>query len=316
MRAAALLLLLPALCAGTATKKGVVSLDAFTFDKVIESQPAVIVKFDVEYPYGDKEDDWKKFAARAGKLKQKAGFLVAEVGVQDYGDDKYNERLRDRYGIKSDDYPAVRLFRGSAKEPAARFGGTFDEKGLAEWAKEKLGADLGEVKREEKKKTDDGDSGESGGEDEDSSAGGDRGDKPKYITVGSEEMQFLAGTYTLLEAEHNSEPVWGLEDLRIFANNQGTWMLSDESNQEKEQGYVYSKLERGDKWPSSHDEWLFYDGEKKEWVDCGNTTVKESGPPPPPGLGDMLPDMRTCALIGSACLFLLSGILFFCGGKD
>eukprot|EP01062_Namystynia_karyoxenos_P027990 TRINITY_DN212_c2_g1_i1.p1 TRINITY_DN212_c2_g1~~TRINITY_DN212_c2_g1_i1.p1 ORF type:complete len:322 (+),score=114.46 TRINITY_DN212_c2_g1_i1:73-1038(+) len=307
-RAALLAALLPVLAGATATKKGIVTIDAFTFDKVVESQDSVVVKFDVEYPYGDKEDEWKKLAARTARMKKPV--VIAEVGVQDYGEDEYNERLRDRFGIKSADYPAVMLFRGkNAKEPAARFKGVFDEKGIADFLKEHLKIDLGEIKREEKKPENTASSTGAG----DSA---DRGETPQYIEVTSEEMAFLTGIYTLLEERHNDEPVWGLDDLRIFANNQGTWMLSDESNLRDDKGYVYSKHAKGSKWPSEHTEWLYYDGEKKEWVDCKETTVLVSGPPPPPGLADMLPDTRTMALIAAAFLFVLSLILFFTGGKE
>eukprot|EP01065_Artemidia_motanka_P035808 TRINITY_DN43697_c0_g1_i1.p2 TRINITY_DN43697_c0_g1~~TRINITY_DN43697_c0_g1_i1.p2 ORF type:complete len:338 (+),score=148.66 TRINITY_DN43697_c0_g1_i1:95-1015(+) len=297
MRAAAALLLLPALASGTATKKGLVGLDLYTFDKVIESQDAVLVKFDIEYPYGDKEDEWKKLAARVGRRKQ-AGLVIAEVGVQDYGEDKYNEKLRDRYGIKSGDYPAVRLFRRKTEQPAASFSGTFDEKGLADFIKEQLSIDLGEIKRAPKK-------------DAPVAAGETRAEKPQYMAVASEEMSFLSGIYTLLDESHNSEPVWGLEDLRVFANNQGTWMLSDEANLKDDKGYVYSKQIKGGKWPSEHTEWLFYDGEQKEWVDANSTSVIVSGPP---GLADRMPDLPTLALGGAAVLFALSIVLYFVGG--
>jgi hypothetical protein len=40
------------------------------------------VKFDKQYPYGGAEDEYKTFLADVSKTE----LLVAEVGVQDYGD--------------------------------------------------------------------------------------------------------------------------------------------------------------------------------------------------------------------------------------
>eukprot|EP00756_Hemistasia_phaeocysticola_P064328 Hpha_TRINITY_DN7712_c0_g1::TRINITY_DN7712_c0_g1_i1::g.85516::m.85516/K09586/ERP29; endoplasmic reticulum protein 29 len=106
-------LLLAGVAAGLG-KKGVVTLDVFSFDKIVDGSRSVLVKFDKEYPYGDKEDAFKKFAEGVAHIDD---LLVAEVGVQEYGDDKYNEKLRDRFGIKNDDFPAYRLFKAGATEP-------------------------------------------------------------------------------------------------------------------------------------------------------------------------------------------------------
>lgn len=42
--------------------KGCVSLDEFSFDKVVPGFKAVLVKFDVPYPYGEKHDVYSKLA--------------------------------------------------------------------------------------------------------------------------------------------------------------------------------------------------------------------------------------------------------------
>ncbi|RWS28896.1 endoplasmic reticulum resident protein 29-like protein [Leptotrombidium deliense] len=86
--------------------KGSVSLDSFTFDKVVNRFVATLVKFDIQYPYGEKHDE---YGVVAESLKNTKDVLVAEVGVQDYGDHD-NQDLADRFGIKKDDFPVVKLF--------------------------------------------------------------------------------------------------------------------------------------------------------------------------------------------------------------
>jgi len=95
-------------------------LDSFTFDKVISKFQAVLVKFDTSYPYGEKQDEFVKFAA---EVKSTPDLLVAEVGVKDYGE-KDNEDLANKFKVTKDDFPAVRLFlNGNVDKPI-----TFDDK--------------------------------------------------------------------------------------------------------------------------------------------------------------------------------------------
>lgn len=93
--------------------KGCVSLDEYNFDKIINKFKAVLVKFDIAYPYGDKHEVFTKFAEEIASNKD---FILAEVGVKDYGE-RENEALAKKYGIKGkDDLPAVKLFLGNTKE--------------------------------------------------------------------------------------------------------------------------------------------------------------------------------------------------------
>ncbi|KRT81122.1 hypothetical protein AMK59_5402 [Oryctes borbonicus] len=101
--------------------KGCVSLDEFNFEKIITKFKAVLVKFDIAYPYGDKHETFTKFAEEIISNKD---FILAEVGVKDYGE-KENEALAKKYGIKGkDDLPAVKLFLGSTTENINNFTAT------------------------------------------------------------------------------------------------------------------------------------------------------------------------------------------------
>merc|ERR1719421_1113842 len=102
----------------TAAEKGIVELDAWTFDKIVDGSRNVLVKFDKSYSYGDKEDAWK---AVAKAVEDKPGVLLAVVGVQDYGD-KLNDDLRERFGVSTDDFPVFKLFLKGSEKPKD-FGG-------------------------------------------------------------------------------------------------------------------------------------------------------------------------------------------------
>jgi len=86
--------------------KGAVPLDSWTFDKVVKKFKAVFVKFDTPYPFGDKHDEFSKVAEAARTVDD---LLIAEVGIKDYGEQE-NHDLADRFGIKKDDLPVIKLF--------------------------------------------------------------------------------------------------------------------------------------------------------------------------------------------------------------
>eukprot|EP01065_Artemidia_motanka_P035728 TRINITY_DN43622_c0_g1_i1.p1 TRINITY_DN43622_c0_g1~~TRINITY_DN43622_c0_g1_i1.p1 ORF type:complete len:259 (+),score=117.61 TRINITY_DN43622_c0_g1_i1:52-777(+) len=144
MRAPAAVLLL-AVAAEAGAKRGVVTVDTFTFDKVVDGTRNVLVKFDKEYPYGEKEDEFKEFGRMVAGLKGKADLLVGEVGIQDYGEDKYNEAVRDRFGVAKnvDDLPEFRLFKkGDVKNPVV-FKGQVKADALARFVKTEAGVWIG-----------------------------------------------------------------------------------------------------------------------------------------------------------------------------
>lgn len=93
---------------------GSISVDEFSFDKIVPRFDTVLVKFDASYPYGDKHE---AFSTVAKELKTSSDILFAEVGVKDWGDLE-NQKLAERFGIKSkQDWPALRLFVKGEDEP-------------------------------------------------------------------------------------------------------------------------------------------------------------------------------------------------------
>lgn len=102
-----------------ATAMGAVKLDNYTFDKLIATPGlTVMVKVDKSYAYGEKEDAFKALCKLAYPVKD---LLIAEIPVQEYGD-KENEDVATRLGVKTDEFPAYFLFKGSV-ESAVKFVG-------------------------------------------------------------------------------------------------------------------------------------------------------------------------------------------------
>ncbi|XP_020894627.1 endoplasmic reticulum resident protein 29 [Exaiptasia diaphana] len=93
--------------------RGAVGLDSLTFDKIIKNHRAVLVKFDKQYAYGDKEDVFKEFCKKAASQPQ---LLVAEVGISEYGD-KENSDLKERFQLKKEDFPYYMLFLQDSVDP-------------------------------------------------------------------------------------------------------------------------------------------------------------------------------------------------------
>ncbi|XP_035690516.1 endoplasmic reticulum resident protein 29-like [Branchiostoma floridae] len=93
--------------------KGSVPLDVTTFDKVVSKFPVVLVKFDEQYPYGDKQDEFKKLAEQLSTQKE---LLVAEVGISKFGE-KENEELGTRFGVDVEEAPKYKLIMQGKDEP-------------------------------------------------------------------------------------------------------------------------------------------------------------------------------------------------------
>ncbi|KAH0951397.1 hypothetical protein HN011_008111 [Eciton burchellii] len=93
--------------------KGCIALDSYSFDKIISKFKAVLIKFDVAFPYGGKHE---QYATVAADTKDSQDLLIATIGVKDFGN-KENSDLAQRYNIKKEDFPVVLLFVQGKSEP-------------------------------------------------------------------------------------------------------------------------------------------------------------------------------------------------------
>ncbi|CAH1111789.1 unnamed protein product [Psylliodes chrysocephalus] len=95
---------------------GCINLDEYNFDKVVPKFEAVLVKFDVAYPYGDKHEIFNSLASEIVGIPD---FVLGQVGIKDYGQHE-NENFGKQFGILSkEDLPALRLFVQGEDEPFA-----------------------------------------------------------------------------------------------------------------------------------------------------------------------------------------------------
>jgi len=92
---------------------GAVTVDKFTFDKILRNFEIVLAKFDDKFPVGDKHDQFKKFAENVANTKR---LLVVEIPINDH-DDHENEQLAKEYGVTKEDYPAYKLFLKDKSKP-------------------------------------------------------------------------------------------------------------------------------------------------------------------------------------------------------
>jgi len=53
---------------------GTVTVDTYTFNKIIQNFDVVLAKFDDKYPYGEKQDSFKKFAESVANTKKSSFF--------------------------------------------------------------------------------------------------------------------------------------------------------------------------------------------------------------------------------------------------
>lgn len=89
------------------TCNGCAELDELLFDKILSKFSTVLVKFDIAYPYGEQHEKYSKFAVET--ISQNVDFLVAVVGIKDYGQ-KENSKLAERFRVGAK-YPVIKLFR-------------------------------------------------------------------------------------------------------------------------------------------------------------------------------------------------------------
>lgn len=113
--------------------------------QVVDGSRSVLLKVDTTYPYGEKEDQFKDLAKRVGEAGDRASdLIVAEAGVQDYGD-KTNKELADRLGVSKDDYPAYFLFPKGKKadEEPVRYSGEPNADEIARFLRAEAGVRVG-----------------------------------------------------------------------------------------------------------------------------------------------------------------------------
>lgn len=133
--------LLASLQGAQAAARGAVGLDSLTFDKIVDGSKTVLLKIDKQYAYGDKEDAFKEFV----KDVASSSLVVAEVGVQDYGD-KENDDIREKFDVDAENFPAFFLFKAGAipgKDTAIKFDGDVTNNGLKRFITAETGIWIG-----------------------------------------------------------------------------------------------------------------------------------------------------------------------------
>ena len=94
--------------------QGTISLDKYTFDKIVNTNHKfdVLVKFDEEYPYGNQQDEFEKFVRLMNEQGQhQNNFLIANIIVEKKEDETKEEnedmddntKLNDNDGTESDE---------------------------------------------------------------------------------------------------------------------------------------------------------------------------------------------------------------------
>jgi len=114
------------------TAPGALKLDNYTIDKVLGIPGrSTLVKFDQSYAYGEKEDEFKALCKLAYSVPN---LFLGEVPVQEYGD-KDNDDLREKYGLKKEEFPAYFLF-DEANKKGLRYSGSTTADAIATWLRQ------------------------------------------------------------------------------------------------------------------------------------------------------------------------------------
>jgi hypothetical protein len=104
---------------------GILKLDNYTFPMLVGKQTPAFVRFDREYPYGDKAEAFNSVAAEIAKSR--AGCLMVSIGVSTWGDRMNNDIVVDQGLVEADHelsyddmdklFPKFRFFPGSGGKP-------------------------------------------------------------------------------------------------------------------------------------------------------------------------------------------------------
>ncbi|XP_045172032.1 endoplasmic reticulum resident protein 29-like [Mercenaria mercenaria] len=121
--------------------KGTVQLNSGVFDKIVDKHKSVLVKFDETYPYGDKQETFKKVAESCISQKD---LLIAEVQIADYGD-KDNVDLAERFNVPTnkDSLPVYLLFQLGVEQPIRYTGDNLDADDIKKFVMKESGLWLG-----------------------------------------------------------------------------------------------------------------------------------------------------------------------------
>ncbi|XP_076434657.1 endoplasmic reticulum resident protein 29-like [Babylonia areolata] len=107
--------------------------------KILAKYQAVLIKFDVAYPYGNEHNVFKK-VAEASKVQPE--LMVAEVHIADYGD-LNNADLAKRYRIRKDDLPVYKMFLQGNRDPVRFTGNEEDLEEIKKFIRDTSGLWLG-----------------------------------------------------------------------------------------------------------------------------------------------------------------------------
>eukprot|EP00198_Chlamydomonas_reinhardtii_P010695 XP_001700032.1 predicted protein [Chlamydomonas reinhardtii] len=128
--------------ASAISDQGIVYLDDYTFDKVVDGSRDVLVRFDKEYAWGDEHDAFKDLAKKVGEAG--TSVLVASVPVAKREFEPKNVELAEKY--KADDegkFPLYYIFRKGATEPLRYTGAGKKANDLLAWLAQNTGAFFG-----------------------------------------------------------------------------------------------------------------------------------------------------------------------------